>query len=103
MMRGLPSITTTVSSDCEIGLNHAYNPAARTSSARVKFLHLSKSATCCRVSVLTGPPDWLGGTQQPREKWRYNKTARSSANVSYHPSPSRRNIPPSHLERASAS
>ncbi len=59
MMRGLPSITTTVSSDCEIGLNHAYNPAARTSSARVKFLHLSKSATCCRVSVLTGPPDWL--------------------------------------------
>src|SRR2546429_5804254 len=59
MMRGLPSITTTVSSDCEIGLNHAYKPAARTSSARVKFLHLSKSATCCRVSVLTGPPDWL--------------------------------------------
>src|SRR2546430_5439044 len=59
MMLGWPWIAPTVSSDGENGLNHAYKPAARTSSARVKFLHLSKSATCCRVSVLTGPPDWL--------------------------------------------
>src|SRR2546429_9753399 len=94
MMRGLPSITTTVSSDCEIGLNHAYNPAARTSSARVKFLHLSKSATCCRVSVLTGPPDWLvensrldssGGAAKPQSPPRTRVSTRPRPRATYQP------------------
>src|SRR6266550_6550984 len=51
MTRSLPSMTTTVSSEREIGLKYGYSPAAWTSRARVKFLHLSNSAMCCRVSV----------------------------------------------------
>src|SRR5437660_4847457 len=46
---------TTVSSERVIGLKYGYSPAAWTSRARVKFLHLSNSAICCRVSVRTKP------------------------------------------------
>src|SRR5256885_11820415 len=46
---------TTVSSERVIGLKYGYSPAAWTSRARVKFLHLSNSAMCCRVSVRTKP------------------------------------------------
>src|SRR5437879_3504073 len=53
MTRGSPSMTTTVSSDCVIGLKYGYSPAAWISRARVKDLHLSNSAMCCRVSVRT--------------------------------------------------
>ena len=55
MMRGLPSMTTVVSSEWEIGLKYGYRPAAWISRARVKFLHLSNNAMFCRVSVPTGP------------------------------------------------
>src|SRR2546430_3336779 len=42
MIRSLPSITTTVSSDREIGLYHAWSPDAWTSRALGrKFLHFS--------------------------------------------------------------
>src|SRR5712664_2104959 len=53
MTRGSPSMTTTVSSDCVIGLKYGYSPAAWISRARVNDLHLSNSAMCCRVSVRT--------------------------------------------------
>src|SRR5712692_4773464 len=55
MIRSRPSMTTTVSSEREMGLKYGYSPAAWTSRARVKFLHLSNSAICCRVSVRTKP------------------------------------------------
>ena len=48
-------MTTTVSSEWEIGLKYGYSPDACTSRARVKFLHLSKSVMFCRVSVPKGP------------------------------------------------
>src|SRR6266516_7137126 len=60
MTRSLPSMTTTVSSEREIGLKYGYSPAAWTSRARVKFLHLSNSAICCRVSVRTKPQFSMG-------------------------------------------
>src|SRR5438067_8043438 len=57
MIRSLPSITTTVSSDREIGLYQAWSPDACTSRALGrKVLHFSNNAMFCRVSVLTGPP-----------------------------------------------
>src|SRR6266576_209282 len=55
MIRSWPSMTTTVSSERVMGLKYGYSPAAWTSRARVKFLHLSNSAICCRVAVRTKP------------------------------------------------
>src|SRR5260370_21169495 len=56
MIRSLPSITTTVSSEWEIGRKYGYRPTACSSRALVKLLHLSNNATCCRVSVFNGAP-----------------------------------------------
>src|SRR5436305_13602408 len=56
MIRSLPSMTTTVSSEWEMGRKYGYRPTAWSSRALVKVLHLSNNATCCRVSVYTGPP-----------------------------------------------
>ena len=67
MIRSLPSITTTVSSDREIGLYHAWSPDAWTSRALGrKFLHFSNNAMCCRVSVFTGPQgeEWQNSAQR---------------------------------------
>ena len=49
MIRFWPSMTTTVSSDSEMGLKYGYSPAALISSALVKSRHLSNSATCGMV------------------------------------------------------
>src|SRR5437588_741600 len=56
MIRSLPSMTTTVSSEWEMGRKYGYKPTDWSSRALVKLLHLSNNATCCRVSVFTGPP-----------------------------------------------
>src|SRR2546422_11134777 len=76
MIRSLPSITTTVSSDREIGLYHAWSPDAWTSRALGrKFLHFSKNAMCCRVSVFKGPQGEERQNSAQREP-RGPKTAR---------------------------
>ncbi len=56
MIRCWPSMTTTVSSDSEIGLKYGYRPAAWISRAWVNCRHFSNSATgVCSVSIGTGP------------------------------------------------
>src|ERR1041384_4372150 len=66
MIRSLPSITTTVSSDREIGLYQAWSPDACTSRALGrKFLHFSNRAMFCRVSVFTGPQGGDVGKNEP--------------------------------------
>src|SRR5258705_7888613 len=82
MIRSSPSMTTTVSSEREMGLKYGYNPAAWTSRARVKFLHLSNSAMCCRVSVRTKPrfamsKRWYSLARQSRNRKAHCETCHS--------------------------
>ena len=51
MIRFWPSMTTTVSSDSEIGLKYGYSPWALISSARVNFRHFSNSEMSVAVVV----------------------------------------------------
>src|SRR5882724_8540889 len=78
MIRFFPSMTTTVSSDSEIGLKYGYNPAALASSALVNFRHLSSNAWDCRVWLSTGElPAWSGRTVGRVPGGRHNGRGKS--------------------------